>query len=110
MNVDLEPDFITRTVMWVTRGGARRSLLRVTDYVDPVSWRWEDLDDGTGAVRDDLLPTLVLPEDVLKALVAAGADALPPDRAQAAHLADTIKVRDQLLGLVADAHPRRRGS
>lgn len=110
MNVFLEPDFITRTVkVWVTRGGeGRTSLLRVTDYVDPVSWRWDDID--AAVAGEERLPTLVLPEDVLKALVSAGADALPPDRAQAAHLADAIKVRDTLLGLVVDAHPRRRGS
>lgn len=45
-------------------------------------------------------PSLVLPSEALEALVAAGADHLPPSSAQAEHLADTRAVRDRLLTLV----------
>lgn len=60
-----------------------------------------------GSVREELdhggtspEPTVTLDEDTLAAIVAAGADILPPDRAQAAHLADAIQVRDRLLTMV----------
>jgi hypothetical protein len=40
-----------------------------------------------------------LPEHVFAAIVAAGAEVLPPDRAMAAHLADATTVRDRLLSI-----------
>lgn len=102
MKAHMERDFVTQTVkVWVTTDD-HQLLLRVTDYVDPVSWRWDQIKPGS-----EQLPTMVLPEPVLAAIVVAGAEVLPPDRAQAAHLADAIKMRDALLELVAGAHPRR---
>jgi len=45
-------------------------------------------------------PSFSLPDFMFKALIAAGAEVLPPDRAQASHLADAITVRDRLLTLI----------
>lgn len=45
-------------------------------------------------------PTFICPIDVIEALVAAGSDLLPPDRAQGKHLDDAIGVRDRLLTLI----------
>lgn len=59
-------------------------------------WGWEKLEQTTGPVS----PTLTLPGDVFKALIAEGADILPPSAATERHLSDAIKVRDQLLALL----------
>ena len=53
-----------------------------------------------GPAGEPARPLLELPDAYLAAIVAAAGDVLPPDRAQAAHLADTIAVRDRLLALV----------
>jgi hypothetical protein len=102
----VERDFVMQTAkVWVVSDD-HRQLLRVTDYLDPVSWRWDPIEPGQ--VLTD--PTIVLPEAVLAAMVAAAMDVLPADRAQATHLADAIKVRDALLALVVAAHPTRGAS
>jgi len=49
------------------------------------------------AVTFDNRPALRLPEDVLRAIIEAGSETLPPDRAMAQHLADAITVRDRIL-------------
>jgi hypothetical protein len=51
-------------------------------------------------------PSYTFNEDVLRALIAAASDVLPPDRAQARHLADAISVRDRLLTLTEAALTR----
>jgi hypothetical protein len=45
-------------------------------------------------------PSLSIPNDALEAIVAAGADHLPPSSAQAEHLADVRAVRDRMLTIV----------
>lgn len=45
-------------------------------------------------------PTFSLPSSAIAAIGAAAAEMHPPDRAQGAHLADAIKVRDELLEIV----------
>ena len=62
-----------------------------------------------GTVREELKPGEVPPEPsaivnetVLKVLVEAGSDVLPPSSALARHLDDTIGVRDRLLTLVEE--------
>jgi hypothetical protein len=67
------------------------------------TWQLDEMVEGQ-APPD---PTLIFPAGVLEAIVAAGTNLMPPDRAQAEHLKDAVKVRDVLLGLVADAHPQR---
>lgn len=86
-----------------------------TDLIDV--WLWQPDFSGTGSriVRlarggawsleevDQLQrpePTLTMPGEFLKPLIAEMADVLPPDRAQARHLEDAVKVRDRLLALV----------
>lgn len=59
-------------------------------------WEWGKLEVAAAPV----LPTLTLPGDVFKALIAEGADILPPSAATERHLQDAIKVRDQLLALL----------
>lgn len=45
-------------------------------------------------------PSFTFGDEVLRVLIAEASDVLPPDRAQAEHLKDTISVRDRLLSLV----------
>lgn len=45
-------------------------------------------------------PTMVIPEDIYRALIEAGTDYLPPSAATDRHLEDSVKVRDRLLTLV----------
>lgn len=60
----------------------------------------------------EIAPTLKLPEDAFAALIAEGANVMPPDRAQGRHLEDTIEVRDRLLAMVEGfaAIPSIRGT
>jgi len=73
-------------------------------YTSPEATVVHNLD---GSVREELMPgespagpSATLDEQVLKALVEAGSDALPPSSALARHLDDAIGVRDRLLTLV----------
>jgi len=59
-------------------------------------WEWEKLEEAAASIP----PTLTLPGDVFKGLIAEGADILPPSAATERHLQDAIKVRDQLLALL----------
>lgn len=69
-----------------------------TGFVFGLAPGWERVTINEHAVIDeDRRPTMRLPEDVLRALVAAGSEVLPPDRALANHLEDAIKVRDRVL-------------
>ncbi len=55
-------------------------------------------------------PSFHCDEQVLRGLVEAGSDVLPPDAAQAKHLADAVKVRDRLLDLVEHGVKRERSA
>jgi len=59
-------------------------------------WEWKKLE-GTA---EPVSPTLTFPGDVFNALITEGTDILPPSAATERHLADAIKVRDQLLALL----------
>jgi hypothetical protein len=58
-------------------------------------WEWEKVEPA-----ESISPTFTLPGDVFNALITEGADILPPSAATERHLADAIKVRDQLLALL----------
>jgi hypothetical protein len=61
------------------------------------TWEWRELaPEGAKAPA----PSLTLQGDVFQALMAKGADILPPSAAGERHLADAIKVRDRLLDKV----------
>lgn len=61
MRAHVDADFMARTVkVWVTSDDGRR-LLKANDFADPVTWRWDEVQEGT-----EQLPTLVLPDGVLQ--------------------------------------------
>jgi hypothetical protein len=100
MRVHIERDWSAdRVRVYVARSGAAGDLRNLTIPPDGVGWLVEEvLEPGTRT--SDIRPLLEIPVDVFEAIIAAGADVLPPDRTQAAHLADAIGVRDRLLALI----------
>lgn len=94
MSLRVETQFRPGTMMvdiWIVRDVASGTLQTVVVGEDT----WEDREVGPfdGAPP----PSLTLPGDIFKALVAAGSDILPPSASTERHLQDAIKVRDRLL-------------
>lgn len=80
--------------IWIVRQGAERRRVALTGDL----WTEEEIDQRVAAE-----PSVTMPAEILKALVAEASDVMPPDRAHGRHLDDAIKVRDRLLDLLLDA-------
>jgi len=95
VRVHVEKVWMSQSVrIWIVQGTTERDghILRLRD--DGLL-AWESYAEQTLAD-----PSLELPEDVAGALAAELLGVLPPDTAQAQHLADAIGVRDRLLAIV----------
>lgn len=102
VKVHIDRRWDTATVqVWLHRNVQGQAQVLTFDWDAETSrylWTWIDYDPTSSS--NFMRATLEMPEAAFQALIAAGADVLPPDRAQAAHLTDAQKVRDQALGMV----------
>lgn len=73
-------------------GGNRARWLQIVGHDQ---YEWVDTEDGS-----QIKPSLSLPTGVLKAIVDAASETLPPSNQMAEHLKDAREVRDRLLALV----------
>lgn len=93
--------------VWLYRGPLPGGTIDVLELEPPRhtgeiaggAGRWRATDAELG---DAGPPTLTLPTIALEALIEAASNLTPPNREQAAALADARKVRDELLSLVGE--------
>lgn len=103
MEAHVEKDILTRHVkVWIWQPRGRHSFDQIV-AAEPggevILQTFEDM-----SVQPP--PSFILPEDALKALVAAASDVLPPSDATVDALKDARVVRDRLLTLVEQASRR----
>lgn len=93
-----------RVNVWVYQEGPPGSGIRIMEAFDVVDSEVQfRLRPPTGEGELKSAPTFRWRRDFAEAFAAASAELLPPDRAQGAHLADAITVRDRLLKIVEDS-------
>jgi hypothetical protein len=109
MEARVEYDFVTggHRVWLYERGFGGLKVIRFEYRIDehgnllPPWTVWEDVDP-----HSEVKPTLILPRDGLEALMVAAGEHVKATDATVDALADARSVRDRMITLVENAHPR----